>query len=312
MTWLSARAVLAALAILSLVVGPVGHVVADGTPTPTATPDREQKQGIAACGVLSDHKTVQQYHDCLRKHVTEEQVLKWIHTAPSELSNRQQEAVYAFNSSDLSEDLRKKMSDWKVWESGGPSPDWLSASETPEKTPEQKQSKNVANATKANASDVSKYLQIRPGQWVTVEPEYVPSKEKIKITVYSEYDAHLASADSNDVSRTGGAQIDVTNVRVEGGKTTTFWVDASVQDGDQTVTLNSFDGADGNDDLRAVSLSNKFAPWWVDSPTWTLFWYGLLAFGIGGLVGIVMAVIYDILRGRRTWFDLYEKAVHEL
>ena len=115
----------------------------------------------------------------------------------------------------------------------------------------------VLNQTQASEDSVSVHTEIREGQYVT-NVDWDKTNETALVTIYSDYDAHVALADLNDVSRGGGgSNIDITNVHVDAGEATTIRVEASVRGGDQTLFLNSFDGADGSDELALVSLSTR-------------------------------------------------------
>ena len=152
----------------------------------------------------------------------------------------------------------------------------------------------VLNQAQATEDSVSVHTEIREGQYIT-GVDWDKQNETAIVTVYSDYDAHVALADLNDVSRGGGgSNIDITNVHLDGGEKTTVRVEASVRGGDQTLFINSFDGRD-NDNLALDSLSNAKESLFSDDPVWSYVHYAIAT-------GIIMVAVIALLTYAYIWW----------
>ncbi|WP_324666275.1 hypothetical protein [Haloarcula sediminis] len=120
MTRIFSLAIGVALA-LALVVG-FGPGVASGAP--------------ADCDDLSEYENQSDYRGCLVENTTPEQLTSYVHTDPSNLTQKQIDAVYAVSPSHddefgLNETQQSHITDWMMWEQVGLEPGWYGETATP-------------------------------------------------------------------------------------------------------------------------------------------------------------------------------------
>jgi hypothetical protein len=150
--------------------------------------------------------------------------------------------------------------------------------------------------------EVTKYREIREGQWLTEEPTYRDEDGSMTLSIYSEYDSRIAVVDNMDCSQGyhGVCAPDVTNVRVEGGETTEFTAEATARDtaladGRQQVTLNSLEGRDGLS-LRVILLQDD-PPLFRGDALWDYVPYAVISSSVTAAMVALTTFIFLRIRG---------------
>jgi hypothetical protein len=169
----------------------------------------------------------------------------------------------------------------------------------------------VIDRRQADASDLSSEQRIRPGQWL-ISSDFDYSSETVELTFYSNYDADMAIADSNDVGREGAQKIDVLNFDIAAGEAVTVRADASVMTDiagistDQTVTVNSFDTPTDSSNLAAISVSDDSVPLTNSAAQWSFVWVAGAGVVSLGLFAVLLAFIWHWFQSPKDELDLYD------
>lgn len=89
----------------------------------------------STCNDLGEYESQEAYQNCLRDNTTAENVTTYVHTPPSNLSQKQIDAVYAISPQHedeygFNETQKKHITDWMMWEKVGVKPGWYDSEST--------------------------------------------------------------------------------------------------------------------------------------------------------------------------------------
>ncbi|MGB9932590.1 hypothetical protein [Haloarcula amylolytica] len=297
------RIVLPIAAVLILLSLSIPGAAAQTTETPEPT---ETGKTLADC-----NPNAESYSSCLKQNTDAQDVLTWINQRPSELSKNQISAVYAYDLTNSSiESESQKINAWKTWVAGGDKPEWFGEQSSTTPTTE------TASSGNQSTEEINKYRQIRPGQWITEQPEFYDNGTG-KITIYSQYDGKIAIVDNGDCDNVqGSCKPDVVNSDVSGGQTTQIWFEASVMtgtlsNGNQQVTLNSLTNSQGEYELAIMLLSDDDTELF-GQPVWDYVWVAVVAATLTLAILALLTYAFIYIRNRTLEENLFQYLIENV